>query len=57
MKTENEIKDILNWYRSELDGIDRGTIPTQNLLVTRKYYLGAINALNWILGGNNEKNN
>lgn len=52
MKTEEEIRKKLNWYYSELHGVEIGTIETQIPLATRKYYLGAITAIKWVLGEN-----
>ena len=57
MLKEEKIREIRNWYYSELNGVETGSIQYENQTATRKYYLGAINALNWVLEEKGEIHN
>ena len=49
MKTEKEIREQIKWFKSELDGVNTGTILCENKIAAQKYCKGCINSLKWVL--------
>ena len=47
MRTEEEIEERIEWFEQEYDSI--GETFVECLLAAKKYYLGAINSLKWVL--------
>ena len=54
MRSEDEIRKMLLWYKSEYHDIGLGKIPAENRIAALKYYLGAISALTYVLQEDNQ---